>query len=100
MGAISPSRWQLTQFLLRIGATSLEKVGVLLDCALSTPVVNIAAAAASTGTIRLIIGKSAPAKYDSAFYPAGGTRRIAPGQPTLHLDPAARVLGRWEQARR
>ena len=28
IGADSPGRWQVTQFLNRIGATSLEKVGV------------------------------------------------------------------------
>jgi hypothetical protein len=28
MGAISPGRWQLAQFLYKIGATSLEKVGI------------------------------------------------------------------------
>jgi hypothetical protein len=46
MGAISPGRWQLIQFLAKIGAMSLLKVGAAASAPEKSPRVMITAATA------------------------------------------------------
>ena len=45
IGATSPGRWQTTQFLYRIGATSLVNVGASAACASEASARNVTATA-------------------------------------------------------
>src|SRR6185436_1290866 len=85
IGAISPGRWQLVQFLKKIGATSLEKVapvaGAVVACAPSCAEATAAItdSTAAVTVVRIVIPENSSAE-DREGGSIDRTKLDSPGQ--------------------